>query len=312
MQRRYVLLLLLSLASLTDALAQYDPSFSHYWAMETSYNPAAVGKTPLLNVTAAYNMTLVGFKRNPKTVYANADMPITFIGGTHGVGAQLVNDALGMFSHQRLGVQYAYKHKLLGGTISAGVQGSLISEKFDGSDLDLEDVGDPAFATGQVTGTGIDLAAGLYYTHRNWYVGVSAQHLTAPTIELGETNQIEIARSYYFTGGYNIKLRNPFLTIHTSVFGTTDGVTYKGQLTGRLKYTHEEKMMYAGLSYSPANSVTLLLGGNFHGITLGYGYEAYTSAINIGNGSHELFVGYQTDISFGKKGKNRHQSVRIL
>ena len=312
MQRRYVLLLLLSLASLTGALAQYDPSFSHYWAMETSYNPAAVGKTPLLNVTAAYNMTLVGFKRNPKTVYANADMPITFIGGTHGVGAQLVNDALGMFSHQRLGVQYAYKHKLLGGTISAGVQGSLISEKFDGSDLDLEDVGDPAFATGQVTGTGIDLAAGLYYTHRNWYVGVSAQHLTAPTIELGETNQIEIARSYYFTGGYNIKLRNPFLTIHTSVFGTTDGVTYKGQLTGRLKYTHEEKMMYAGLSYSPANSVTLLLGGNFHGITLGYGYEAYTSAINIGNGSHELFVGYQTDISFGKKGKNRHQSVRIL
>ncbi len=70
MQRRYVLLLLLSLASLTDALAQYDPSFSHYWAMETSYNPAAVGKSPLLNVTAAYNMTLVGFKRNPKTVYA--------------------------------------------------------------------------------------------------------------------------------------------------------------------------------------------------------------------------------------------------
>ena len=312
MQRRYVLLLLLSLASLTDALAQYDPSFSHYWAMETSYNPAAVGKSPLLNVTAAYNMTLVGFKRNPKTVYANADMPITFIGSTHGVGAQMVNDALGLFSHQRLGVQYAYKHKLLGGIISVGVQGSLISEKFDGSDLDLEEAGDPAFATGQATGTGVDLAAGLYYSHKNWYVGVSSQHLTAPTIELGETNQLEIARSYYFTGGYNIKLRNPFLTIHTSVFGTTDGLTYKGQLTGRLKYTHEEKMMYAGMSYSPANSVTLLLGGNFHGITLGYSYEAYTSAINIGNGSHELFVGYQTDISLGKKGKNRHQSVRIL
>jgi len=312
MQRRYVLLLMLSLASLTDAWAQQDPSFSHYWAMETAYNPAAAGKTPLLNVTAAYNMTLVGFKRNPKTVYANADMPITLIGATHGVGAQLVNDALGMFSHQRLGVQYAYKHKLLGGTISAGVQGSLVSESFDGSDLDLEEAGDPAFATGQATGTGVDLAAGLYYAHRNWYVGVSAQHLTAPTIELGETNQLEIARSYYFTGGYNIKLRNPFLTIHASVFGTTDGLTYKGQMTGRLKYTHEEKMMYAGLSYSPANSVTLLLGGNFHGITLGYSYEAYTSAINIGNGSHELFVGYQTDISLSKKGKNRHQSVRIL
>lgn len=312
MQSRKVLLSLLLLASFTGALAQYDPSFSHYWAMETSYNPGAVGKSPLLNVTAAYNMTLVGFKRNPKTVYASADMPVYAIGTYHGVGVQLLNDGLGLFSHQKIGAQYAYRHKLLGGTISVGVQGALLSEKFDGSDLDLEEAGDPAFATGQVTGTAVDVGAGIYYSHRNWYVGVSAQHLTAPTVELGETNQIEIARSYYFTGGYNIKLRNPFLTIHTSVFGTTDGVSYKGQLTGRLKYTHEEKMMYAGLSYSPANSVTLHIGGNFHGITLGYSYEAYTSAINIGNGSHELILGYQTDISLGKKGRNHHQSVRIL
>jgi hypothetical protein len=70
--------------------------------------------------------------------------------------------------------------------------------------------------------------------------------------------------------------------------------------------------MYAGVSYSPSNSVTLLLGGNFHGVTLGYSYEAYTTAINIGNGSHELFVGYQTELNLYKKGRNRHQSVRIL
>ena len=71
-------------------------------------------------------------------------------------------------------------------------------------------------------------------------------------------------------------------------------------------------MMYAGLGYSPTNSVTLYLGGNFHGVTLGYSYEMYTGAIAIGNGSHELFVGYQTDLNLFKKGRNRHQSVRIL
>ena len=32
----------------------------------------------------------------------------------------------------------------------------------------------------------------------------------------------------------------------------------------------------------------------------------------LGKGSHELFVGYQTTLDFGKKGRNRHQSVRIL
>jgi len=58
--------------------------------------------------------------------------------------------------------------------------------------------------------------------------------------------------------------------------------------------------------------VTELVGGMFHGINLGYSYEIYTSAISPGNGSHELFVGYQIDINLIKKGKNLHKSVRIL
>ncbi len=92
----------------------------------------------------------------------------------------------------------------------------------------------------------------------------------------------------------------------------TDLVAWRADVTGRLEYKHENKVMYGGVSYSPTNSVTVLLGGMFHGIMLGYSYEIYTSAINPGNGSHELFIGYQTDINLIKKGKNKHKSVRIL
>jgi hypothetical protein len=53
-----------------EAKAQYDPSFSHYWATETAFNPAAVGKQNILNVAIAYNMTLTGFENNPKTMFA--------------------------------------------------------------------------------------------------------------------------------------------------------------------------------------------------------------------------------------------------
>jgi len=296
----------------TTSLAQYDPSFSHYWAVEPSYNPAAAGKDPKLNVAAGYNMTMVGFEHNPRTIYIGGDMPFYAIGAYHAVGIQLLNDELGLFSHKKVSGQYAYKHRLLGGTISAGLQVGFLSENFDGSGVELEDSSDPAFSKSEATGTAFDLGAGLYYTHRNWYVGASVQHITAPTVELGETNELEVSRTYYFTGGYNIKLRNPFFTLNTSVFGRTDGVAYRGDVTARLKYTHENRIMYAGLTYSPTNSVTLLLGGTFKGIMIGYSYEAYTSAINIGNGSHELVVGYQTDINLYKKGRNRHQSVRIL
>lgn len=299
--------------SATQVCAQYDPSFAHYWAMEPSFNPAAVGKESKLNVAGAYSLQLAGFEHNPKTMYVAADMPFYAIGSYHGVGVQLLNDEIGLFSHKRLSVQYAYQKRLLGGKLSVGVQAGMLGETFDGSKVELgTDPDDPAFASSSVNGTGLDLSAGVYYLARNWYVGLSALHLNSPVVEIGETNELSIDPTYYFTAGYNIRLNNPFFKIQTSVLGRTDGVAWRADVTGRLKYEHDKKVMYAGLTYSPTNSVTVLIGGNFRGIHLGYSYEVYTSAINVGNGSHELFVGYQTEVNLYKKGRNLHKSVRLL
>ena len=292
--------------------AQQDVAFAHYWAMEPSFNPASVGKEMKLNAAAAYAMQLAGFENNPKTMYAAADMPFYVLGSYHGAGVRLMNDDIGLFSHKRLGLQYALKKTVFGGTLSAGVQFTLLSESFKGSKVDVTDTDDPVFSKADITGTGIDFGAGLYYQHCQWYVGVSALHVNSPRVEMGEKNELSISATYYLTGGYNIQLRNPFLSIHTSALGRTDGLTWRADITGRLKYTHEKRVMYAGLSCSPTNSVTVMIGGNFHGIHLGYSYEVYTSALSIGNGSHELFVGYHIDLSLAKKGRNLHKSVRIL
>ena len=299
------------LTVLMKASAQQDVSFAHYWALEPSFNPAAIGKTSLINVTGAYAMSMAGFENNPKTMYVAGDMPFYFMNGYHGVGLQLMSDDIGLFKHQRLTAQYAYKLSLLGGTLSIGVQASMLSEKFKGSELDLRE-DDPALEKTDVTGTALDLAAGLYYMHRNWYAGLSVQHAMEPSVDLGEKAIIDIARTYYFTGGYNIRLHNPFFTIHPSVLARTDGVGYRVDVTARVKYSYEKRLLYAGVAYSPTNSVTALIGGNFHGISIGYSYEAYTSALSFKHGSHELFVGYQTELDLIKKGRNKHQSVRIL
>ena len=87
---------------------------------------------------------------------------------------------------------------------------------------------------------------------------------------------------------------------------------WRADITGRLVYAHDEKLLYGGATYSPSTSFTLMVGGSFHGFVLGYSYEVYTTAISMANGSHELFFGYQHDISLVKKGKNKHKSVRIL
>ena len=299
--------------------AQYDPYFSHYFDLEPSFNPAAVGKESKLNIHAAYALNFAGFEKNPRTMYVAADMPLYFMKNFHGVGIQLINDQLGLMKHQMISVQYAYKHRLLGGQISIGLQAGMASESFKGSELDLDDTEsgtDNALPTSDVTGNGMDLSAGVYYSKGNWYAGLSITHITAPTITYSSSdnniNELKIDPTYYLTGGYNIKLRNPFLTIKPSVLVRTDGVSYRADITGHLVYNHDKKLLYGGLAYSPTNSVTVLVGGNFHGVIIGYSYEVYTSAISIGNGSHELCIGYQTDINLMKKGKNLHKSVRIL
>ena len=255
-----------------ESQAQYDVSFSHYFDMEPSFIAAAVGKSPKLNIAAAYAMELAGFKRNPNTMYAGADAQFLLLKQFHGAGIQLMNDQIGLFSHKRLALQYAFKFKLFGGQLSTGISAGLLSETFDGTKVDLEESNDPAFSSSKIEGNSLDLAAGLYYSHRNWYVGISAQHLNSPCVQLGETNELQVDATYYLTGGATIRLRNPFLSIQPSFLFRTDLSGYRGDITGRFTYTNEKKMFYAGLSYAPTISTTVLIGGKFHGIVLGYSY----------------------------------------
>ena len=280
--------------------------------MEPSFNPAAVGKEDKLNFTGAYAIQLAGFEHNPNTMYAAADMPFYALRSYHGVGIQFINDAIGLFSHKRIGLQYAYQPELFGGRLGLGLNLSMLNEKFDGSKLDIDDTKDPLFTTTPVNGSGFDIGLGLYCRRADWYAGFSVMHLNSPHIELGEKNELDISATYYLTAGYNIHLNHPFLTVQTSVLGRTDGVAYRADVSGRLVYSHEKRNLYGGLSYSPTNSVTVQIGGVIRGVRLGYSYEIYTSSISFGNGSHELFIGYQTDINLHKKGRNLHKSVRIL
>lgn len=296
----------------THTKAQYDPSFTHFWMVESQFNPSVVGNSNELRATGIYNAQLTGYQNSPNTMVAMVDLPLFFVGPQHGIGAYFMNDEAGAFSMKNVALQYAHHRKLFGGTLSIGLQIDLLNETFDGSKIDTEDGNDPAFASSNISGSKIDGSAGLTYRWRDLKVSVAAKHLTAPTILLGEKNEIRIKRSYYFTAGYNIKLNNPLFSIHPDVFWTYDGVDHKGYIHTRLQYDNDGKMLFGGLSYSPSTSVALVVGGKFHGVVLSYSYEAFTSGVGFGNGNHELVMSYQAPLNIYKKGRNRHKSVRLL
>ena len=87
-----------------EVMAQYDAHFSHYWAMESSFNPAAVGKTDKVNVVAVYSMSLTGYENSPKTMFAGGDLPIKMNHSAHGIGLTLLNDDIGLFPHKNMAV----------------------------------------------------------------------------------------------------------------------------------------------------------------------------------------------------------------
>jgi type IX secretion system PorP/SprF family membrane protein len=295
------------------AMAQWDVQFTDYTRLKSFYNPAVSGVDGKLNVNGAYSMQFVGYEGAPTTLYFGADLPVYFLGPRHGAGVGLMSDQIGMFKTQKISLQYAYNFKIgKGGQLALGLQGSIISEELDPTDVELEDASDPAFPTSSVKGTGFDLGAGLYFRHPKFWGGLSAQHLTSPVLEIGERHEVEISPMYYLMGGCNIKLNNPLLSLQPSFLVQTDLQSWREDVQCRLTYDYEEKKLFGGLGYSPNTSVSFLVGGDFHGVSLGYSYQLYTSGVGWKNGSHELVVSYQADLDLFKKGRNKYKSVRFL
>ncbi|MBR5963024.1 MAG: PorP/SprF family type IX secretion system membrane protein [Bacteroidaceae bacterium] len=302
---------MLALASLPSQ-AQFDVHFTHYWALQGYYNPAVAGASGRMNILGTYSLQMAGYTNAPATMLLTADYALPTEEKRHGVSAGLLSDKIGLFNNQRIFGGYAYRMPLWGGNLAMGVHAGILDQTFDGSKVNAEDTNDPVLPSASVDGTAFDLSAGIIYTSRQFYAGIASMHLTAPTIKLGETNEINIKRSYYFQAGGNIRLNNPLLSVQPSVQFMSDLVSWRADITARGTYTYDEKSYYAGLTYSPFTSVALLLGGEINSVRFGYAYELFTNGVGLIQGSHDLFVGYVMDLDLGKKGKNKHKSVRIL
>ena len=312
--KRLLFVLIVALAW-ARAVAQDDVAFTNYWSFQSFYNPAAAGVDKQLDIKAAFRIEMMGFEDSGRTFLVQADAPLWFLSSPrHGGGVGFMNDKIGLFEHKRFFVHYAYHQRLWGRRLSVGVRAGLLAESFDGTGVDVVETGDPAFPSSEVNGTAFDLDGGLRYDGKRWYAGFSVAHALAPMVSLGDTkaNEFEVPQTFYLTGGYNIRLRNPLLSMQTSAIVRTDLTAWRGDATARLCYNGPKGKMYVGVGYSPTISASVLIGGDFHGVQLGYCYEIYTSGVGALQGTHELSIGYTTDLNLFKKGKNRHQSVRIL
>lgn len=315
MRRRTLFILLLLCTCAGFVRAQYDIRLSQYFMAQPFYNPAAAGATENLNVAALARLEMIGVHGAPKSFFITADMPLTLGNTQHGVGVAVFTEAIGLFQNTHVALQYAYKRKLWGGVMSGGLQIGVVNQSFDGSrvitpESEFHQGTDPAIPNKEVSGMGLDINVGIYYSHKSFYAGVGMMHLTQPELQLDENAYTYIGRSLNFMGGYNIQLKNPLIELQPSVFLLTDMQSFHVDVTARLEYN---KMFNGGFSYRVNESVGVLFGiklGRFQG---GYAFDFPTTALGrASSGSHELYLRYALKLNRSKTGKNRHKSVRIL
>ena len=319
MVMKRLLLILAMMLPIVGAVAQDDVAFTNFWQFQSFYNPAAAGRSSMLDINGAYRMEMLGFEDAGQTMLIQGDLPMFFVpkAERHGMGAGFMNDKIGFFSTKRMWVQYAYHHPFgKKNILSIGVKLALLANSFNGTDVELgEGSSDELVPTSDVNGTAFDMDLGLRYERKDvWYAGVSVMHLMSPAVSLGEEKEFQVKSvpTIYASGGHRLKFRQPEFSLRTAAMFRTDMQTWRADVSGRLCYDGEKGKMYAGLNYSPMVSVALLLGFTFHDVNIGYSYEMYTGGIAVQNGTHEIHIGYQMELNLTKKGKNKHQSVRWL
>jgi type IX secretion system PorP/SprF family membrane protein len=314
MRFRILFFILFFVFGFGSLFAQWDAQISQYWRMKQFYNPAFIGETNYIESSLLHRRQWVGITNAPVTSVVSINMPVSFLGGLHGIGGIVTNESIGLYSNTYMLGQYTYKFKFGNNKyLHVGIQGGLINIDFDASkihipDSDYHDPNDPAIP---ITGGDktIDAGLGIAWITPDYYVGFSTNHLWEPKFEMNDSYDAYIGRTYYLMGGYNIKLNNPLIVLQPSAFFKSDAVSYQIDVTARVEYN---KMFNGGISWRKDEGFVFLLGVKIRNIEAGYSYDLSTSEISkVSHGSHELFLKYSIPLE-KKKNKVVSKSIRIL
>lgn len=319
------MLALAVVGTICGSMAQSDAQLTQYWALPTLYNPAATGGSDYLRIRGGTRLQWMGIHNAPKTFLAAAESPLQIGKKRIGVGVNLSQESLGLFSNMNANVQGSYKFHFLHGELSIGVQAGFFNQKFKGSEVEIPDgddyhqSGDEAIPTQDLTGNVFDFSAGVYYTHPRFYAGISAMHAMAPTVRMSiegsestESKQFEttLPRMLYFTAGGNIDVKNTLFELQPSMLVRTDLSMFTAEATLLARYN---KFLHFGVGYRWKDAVSVTVGAEIKNFFLGYAYDYPLSAIaRASSGSHEIMAGYQLKLDFGGKNKNKHRSIRLM
>lgn len=304
-----------------------DPQFTQFYAAPMYLNPAFTGNTYEHRFVANYRNQWPGVSKTYQTMMASYDYNISDLNS--GLGVLVFQDKSGTagLTHTQIGVNYAYHFKITKfSEIRMGANLSYNMKRIDFNKLRFND----QIATGSSVSLEagnyeplnyMDFGAGALLNSTEYWLGLSAKHLTQPNASLiGERVPLPVSISLH--GGYRFifeqKSKTQLQKYISPAFNYRHELRYD-QLDIGIYYFHlplNVGLWYRGLplkkygpTYTSNESIAVLLGFELaqYNLRVGYSYDITISKLGIATsmGAHEVSLIYEI-------AKKRKRNKKVL
>lgn len=204
---------------LTTSLRAQDPVFSQFYAAPLRLNPALAGVSTAPRLALNYRAQHTAYPSAFTTIAASYEQPIEKTPSSFGLRMMTDRQLEGAYKNSEIAVVYSYDVRV-NEYVNArlGLAGGIISTALDFNTLTFGDVLDPAVGADGTTmealaassKTSADFGAGVVLYGKNYYGGISVDHLNRPDeslIELNENLYAGRPQRFTVTGGAQIGIK---------------------------------------------------------------------------------------------------------
>lgn len=265
------------------SLAQHSSLTSNYLFNLFAVNPAYAGQKNALDATMFYRKQWAGLSGSPETFGAMGHMEIK--PKNFGVGLQIVSDRIGLFTNTQISAAFSYKLKLdKNNSLAFGLSPGFKRTVTDWNKLITSQTGDDAFKDYFQPKNLYVNGAGLFFSNRQFFVGISTPNLVALSNE-GRGVEYNLVSGYVFKVNEDFSLKPAVLIRGIKNSPTQFDLSLSGYI---------QKTFGIGISYRNKESIVIfseiLIKKQ---LKIGYAYDAGIGGLRkFNSGSHEIMISY--------------------
>jgi len=290
MKQKSIILFCCLLSMSIAGVAQQQATFSQYMFNGLAINPAYAGSQGAMTATVVSRFQNVGLPGAPNTQSLSIHSPLA--NDRVAVGLLVVHDKLAVIGQTGVNAIYAYRLPMQnGGSFSMGIQAGFSSYRADYSSLDVYQP-DLIFAQ-DVRQTRPNVGAGIYYSTKMWYAGLSMPHMVNNVFQRGNNYQtVYQSTPVIVSGGYVFELNRMMKIKPNFLFKYIDKRAVELDLNANLLF---DDVLWVGVSYKFSNALTGLVQVQATDqLRFGYSYSVTMGPIRHAElGSHEVVVSYR-------------------